>query len=314
MGNTKYSLDKAFYNKNDEFYTQYSDIEFEMNRYFEYFEGKCVLCNCNDAESEFYNYFHLNFSKLKLKELVCVHYNKDSGRRMFGGASYYKRYCGGIDEDLEDCEIINIPGNGDFRSKSCINLLESCDIVITNPPFSIISDLFDLFFKYKKDFIIIGFFTKISYKPLLDKIINNEVFIDVNNNGRVPTESFRMYFLYEHNYNYSTRWKYSDGEKNFIGLLSFWFTTLKRERDVKYFNNENISYTEENYPKYDNYDAIHVEGGLFKIPKDYSGKIGLSFGEIYKIPESNYKIVDVLNQPVLNGKNMFKRIIICKDK
>lgn len=299
--NNKSNLDRASKVKNDEFYTQYKDIEFEINRYKDYFNGKSVLCNCNDAESEFYNYFHTNFKYLGLKELICVHYNKTQGRRLFGGVSYYKRYCGGDYSNLEDCDIVDIHGNGSFDSKECVDLMKKCDIVITNPPFSLFDELFTLIFRYKRDYMLISHIMKLSIKSITDKLIQKKMYLDFIGQ--------HMDFVVNHDIkNYDKTKAFERDGKNYVKLQCCWFTNLKRDRCIT--NYSTVDKPLINYRKYDNYDAIHVDGGLNNIPNDYIGNVSLSFGELYKIVDSNYEIVDIAMHPYMDGKELFKRVIV----
>ena len=157
-------LVKAKELKNDEFYTEYSTIANEIGHYRDKFKGKIVYCNCDDPSwSNFWKYFHNNFSSLGLKKLICTHYQKDSN------PSYKIEYLGGNDFDMDDgivSEIVSSTVNrcgcevfysaGDFRSDDCISLLKEADIVVTNPPFSLFREYLAQLIEYDKKFIIIG--------------------------------------------------------------------------------------------------------------------------------------------------------------
>lgn len=124
------NLHKAKVNKNDEFYTQLTDIEKELMHYKEHFKDKIVYCNCDDPEwSNFWKYFHLNFAHLGLKKLIATFYH-------IGNSVYKMEYTGGDDNDISAGVKIPLTGNGDFRSDECIETLKESDIVVTNPPFS----------------------------------------------------------------------------------------------------------------------------------------------------------------------------------
>ena len=127
---TNTNLHKAKETKNDEFYTQFADIEKELMHYKAHFKDKIVLCNCDDPTwSAFWKYFHMNFAELGLKKLISTHYDKEE-------ATYKMEYTGGDDNNIEVGVKTPLEGNGDFRNKECMDLLDECDIVVTNPPFS----------------------------------------------------------------------------------------------------------------------------------------------------------------------------------
>lgn len=136
--------------KNDEFYTQLSDIEKELQHYTEHFKGKIVYCNCDNPKfSNFWKYFHLNFEFLGLKKLIATHYNETE-------PTYKMEYEGGNDNDISVGVITPLNGNGDFRSQECIGILNQSDIVVTNPPFSLFREYVSQLMEYNKKFVIIG--------------------------------------------------------------------------------------------------------------------------------------------------------------
>lgn len=146
--------------KNDEFYTQYSDIEKEMKHYS--FQGLTVCCPCNDGEkSNFTKYFTDNFETLGLKRLICVAYNRQ------GGSSYY----------LDNGEKKPLQGDGDFRSEEVIELIKQSDVVITNPPFSLWREFFDLLQKYEKKFCILGNINAATYKNVFPYFKENKLWL-----------------------------------------------------------------------------------------------------------------------------------------
>ncbi len=214
-------LTNAKRSKNDEFYTQFSDIQKEIERYLEYdsdtFRGKVVYCNCDDPfESNFFRYFTLNFNRLGLKKLITTSYRpspvantqlglfgtdktlaKSKGRPKVTANKFIINKVHDIDEDgefnLNDVaeqlkankhnEWVPLDGDGDFRSEECIELLEQSDIVITNPPFSLFREFVTQLHEYKKKFLIIGNINCITYKEVFPQIQNNEVWIG-NGMGR----------------------------------------------------------------------------------------------------------------------------------
>ena len=201
--------------KNDEFYTQYADIQKEMEAYLEYdpdvFRGKVVYCNCDDPyESNFFRYFVLNFKKLGLKRLVTTSYKPspiaNTQLELFGDGEYPAKKKGrpkvtankfiinkvhDMDGDgefnLQDVarqlkakkqnEWTPLEGDGDFRSAECVALLEQADIVVTNPPFSLFREYVKQLVDYKKQFVIIGNMNAITYKEIFPLIKNNKLWL-----------------------------------------------------------------------------------------------------------------------------------------
>ncbi len=162
------NLHKAKEQKNDEFYTQLTDVSKELMHYKEHFKGKVVFCNCDDPTwSAFWKYFHLNFEALGLKKLISTHYDKNE-------STYKMEYTGGNDNDVEVGIKTPLEGNGDFRSQECVDILKESDIVVTNPPFSLFREFVAVLMEHEKKFIIWGNNNAITFKeffPLLkDKI------------------------------------------------------------------------------------------------------------------------------------------------
>ena len=171
----KEKLALAKKNKKDEFYTQLTDIEKELNHYKEHFKNKVVFCNCDDPkESNFFKYFALNFKYLQLKRLVATHYNE-------GEKSYKLEIVEDINKDgkinLDDAITTPLKGNGDFRSDECIKILEESDIVVTNPPFSLFREYIAQLIEYNKKFVIIGSVNALSYKEIFKSIKSNSLWL-----------------------------------------------------------------------------------------------------------------------------------------
>lgn len=164
MASANANLHKAKNAKNDEFYTQLTDVAKELMHYKAHFKDKIVLCNCDDPTwSAFWKYFHLNFAELGLKKLISTHYDREE-------ATYKMEYTGGDDNDIEVGVKTPLEGNGDFRDKECLDLLDECDIVVTNPPFSLLRDHVAVLMEHQKKFLIVGNKNAITYKefvPLL---------------------------------------------------------------------------------------------------------------------------------------------------
>lgn len=226
--------------KNDEFYTQITDVAKELMHYKQHFKNKTVLCNCDDPTwSAFWKYFHLNFAELGLKKLISTHYDRTE-------ATYKMEYTGGNDNDVEAGVKTPLEGNGDFRNRECLDLLDECDIVVTNPPFSLFREYVAVLVEHKKKFLIIGNKNAITYKEFFPLLKDDEVWIGCNS----PSE-------------FST----PDGITKKLNGLTRWFTNMdvaKRHEKLILWK----QYTPEEYPKYDNYDAINVDK-VSDIPVDY---------------------------------------------
>ena len=215
------NLSSAKNAKNDEFYTQYGDIQKEIEAYLEYnsdvFRGKVVYCNCDDPfESNFFRYFVLNFNKLGLKQLITTSYKpspvantqlklfgddktltKSKGRPKINANKFIINEVHDIDGDgefnLKDVakqlkankhnEWMPLEGDGDFRSDECINLLKQSDIVVTNPPFSLFREYVKQLFDYKKKLVIIGNMNAITYKEIFPLIKTNRLWLGATGNG-----------------------------------------------------------------------------------------------------------------------------------
>ena len=180
------NLHQAKTAKNDEFYTQLTDIEKELSHYRAYFKDKIILCNCDDPTcSEFWRYFHINFTELGLKKLISTHYSATE-------RTYKLEYTGGDDTNIEDGIKTDLLQNGDFRSDECIEILKQADIVVTNPPFSLFREYVAQLMAYDKKFIIIGNQNAITYKEFFPLLKNNQVWLGYTSNKtcifRVPPE------------------------------------------------------------------------------------------------------------------------------
>jgi hypothetical protein len=281
------NLHKAKSAKNDEFYTQLSDIEKEMVHYKQHFNGKTVYCNCDDArESNFFKYFSKNFEFLGLKKLITTGYKADG----HGVALIYEGdKNGNRNPDTEEITIKQLEGNGDFRSEECVEFLKEADIVVTNPPFSLFRQYIAQLMEYGKKFIIVGNTQAITYKEVFPYIKNNELWLGVS--------SFNcgMYFQVPENYEYAKTYKF-DRERNGVKVMRVssicWFTNLdheKRNRPLdlyKHYSNE--------YKHYDNYDAIEVSK-VCEIPMDYDGVMGVPITFLDKYCPDQFEIVGCFN-------------------
>lgn len=301
--------------KNDEFYTQLTDIEKEMKYYKDFFRGKTVYCNCDDArESNFFKYFSMNFEHLGLKKLICTGY-KENGKGVI--LCYEGDTNGNRKVDDEEIVVTELEGNGDFRSEECINYLKQADVVVTNPPFSLFREYVKQLMDYGKKFIIIGNQNAITYKEIFPYIKNNQLWLGMSMNG--SNRWFSAPDTYEVKEN-AAGYKVVDGKKMFFVNGVTWFTNIMNPR-----RNEVIDlykkYNPEEYPKYDNYNAIEVSK-VERIPMDYDGIMGVPITFLYKYNPTQFEIVGGYNyskdydgntwNAKINGKYVFKRILIKK--
>lgn len=259
------NLHKAKNAKNDEFYTQLTDVAKELMHYKKHFKDKIVFCNCDDPTwSAFWKYFHLNFAELGLKKLISTHYDREE-------ATYKMEYTGGDDNDIEVGVKTPLEGNGDFRNQECLDLLDECDIVVTNPPFSLFREYVAVLMEHEKKFLIIGNKNAITYKEFFPLLKDDEVWIGCNSPAEFSTP---------------------DGMTKKLNGLTRWFTNLdvaKRHEKLILWKN----YTPEEYPKYDNYDAINVNK-VSEIPCDYDGVMGVPVTFMDKYNPEQFEIVGLL--------------------
>jgi len=299
--------------KKDEFYTQLTDIEKELRHYTEYFRDKVVFCNCDDPyESNFFKYFALMFNKLGLKKLIATCYNGSpvSGNELlldFGDTVddpkkiAYKVEISEVTDtngdgainlsDIQylmqnDKNVISVlKGNGSFDSPESIELLEEADIVVTNPPFSLFREYLSLLDRHNKQFIIIGNTNALTYKETFkmfkeDKIRTGYTNFNVGMFFEVP-DSWEKYHHIE------------NGKKLARVSTSCWFTNLPVKKHT-----ENLvlykHYTPEEYPHYDNYDAINVNT-YTDIPCDFDGIMGVPITFLDKYNPEQFEIVELGN-------------------
>lgn len=309
--------------KKDEFYTQLSDIEKELWHYKDHFKNKTVLCNCDDPRvSNFFHFFSYNFEQLKLKKLITTCYKNQNADLFSDNKSekaIYLEYTGDKNRDNipnpEEIGIKYLQGDGDFRSKECIELLKKADIVVTNPPFSLFREYVAQLIEYDKKFVIIGDQNAISYKELFSLIKENKIWLGVDNYGT-------KWFEVKEHYDITTesRKKIENGKKYFSSGRIVWFTNLdiaKRHEDLILYK----TYNKKEFPKYDNYNAINVNR-YKEIPKDYSGAMGVPITFLDKYNPEQFEIVgqmattkiDEFNHgyPYVNGKKIYARILIKK--
>jgi len=296
MANKNLNAAKAA--KLDDFYTQMTDIERELQHYWPHFRGKVVFCNCDDPyESNFFKYFALHFNHLGLKKLICTCYNGSpvQGNELvidFGDFSdtpkkvAYKVVITEVKDlngdgavDLSDVRyllqndknVISILKTGDFRDPECIELLKEADIVVTNPPFSLFREYIAQLMEYGKKFLIIGNMNAIHYKEIFPLIKDNKIWT-----GYKPFGGGMNMIQISEGFDPTKTKSYTINErgqiiKNIMGCI--WFTNLdirKRHEDLDLV----CKFSPEEYPKYDNYNAIDVSR-VQDIPFDYEGIMGV---------------------------------------
>lgn len=324
MAGNNSNLGAAKRAKNDEFYTQLTDIEKELRHYREHFRGATVLCNCDDPfESNFFKFFVLNFKRLGLKKLIATCYEGSAvAEYRDGKAKPYKAVVttvhdttgdGGVDmEDVRNLfelgenELVELEGNGDFRSEECLALLDEADIVVTNPPFSLFREYVSVLMEHEKKFIVIGSQNAITYKEFFPLLKDNKVWLGSTH----PKEFIQR-----------------NGTVKKFGNIC-WFTNLdikKRHEELilvkKYAGHEN------EYPTYDNYDAIEVSK-VADIPFDYDGVMGVPITFLDKYCPDQFEILDARDiaksdkqrkkstllikdaDSAINGKPKYVRIVI----
>lgn len=289
----KRNIDKAKEAKKDEFYTQLDDINNELKHYREHFRGKTVLCNCDDPRiSNFFTYFAYNFEFLGLKKLITTCYknqNVDLFSQNQSEQAVYLIYEGDKNgnhtPDANEIGVMPLKGDGDFRSKECIELLKEADIVVTNPPFSLFREYVAQLMEYDKEFLIIGNQNALSYKEIFPLIRDNKMWL-----GASIHSGDRKFWVPE-DYELKAAGCGIDATgRKFIRVKGVrWFTNLdykERHEDLILYKN----YTPDLYPKYENYDAINVNK-TEDIPCDYEGIMGVPITFMDKYNPDQFEII-----------------------
>lgn len=325
------NLHSAKTSKKDEFYTQLSDIEKEMRHYKEHFKDKVIFCNCDDPRvSNFFHYFSFNFENLGLKKLISTCYknqNADLFSENNSEKAIYLEYKGDKNGDRipnpEEIGIKHLKDDGDFRSRECIELLKEADVVVTNPPFSLFREYVAQLIEYDKKFIIVGHQNSITYKEIFKFIKDNKIWFGYGFNRNMA------HFINKHYVDYASDTDHKEGMIRVSGVV--WFTNIdvtKRHQDIILCK----IYTPEEYPKYDNYDAIEVSKTV-DIPMDYNGAMGVPITFLNKFNPEQFEIlgmaasagynIEVVGipflgdkdaRPLINGKNTYARIFIKNKK
>ena len=312
------NLNAAKTAKKDEFYTQLTDIERELQHYWQHFRGKTVLCNCDDPyESNFFKYFALRFNQLGLKKLICTCYDGSpvmgSELSLFAldaeGEEKKVAYKVEITEvsdvngdgavDLADVEYLIkndknvlsiLRGNGDFRSKECIELLKEAHIVVTNPPFSLFREYVAQLMEYEKKFLIIGNKAAVNGKDVFPLIKNNQVWV-----GYTPMNIDLLFIVpKESEEEYLKTGKEGSNYKKVNGKIygrspSIWFTNLDHNKRHEFLDLI-CRYSPDEYMHYENYNAIEVSK-VTDIPCDYGGIMGVPVSFLDKYNPEQFEIV-----------------------
>jgi hypothetical protein len=323
------ALNNAGVAKEDEFYTQLSDIENELGRYpADTFAGKSVLCNCDDPyESNFFKYFAINFKRLGLRKLTATCY---SGSPVLGEQLSLFNELGPARQpykatitDADDTGLCTLPeiehlmrygrnnvellrGDGDFRSEECIGLLKDADIVVTNPPFSLWREYVARLMEYGKKFIIVGSQNNVTYKEIFPLIKQNKIWLGYH----AGDMAFRVPKYYEPR---ETRfWTDHNGQKwRSLGNIC-WFTNVDiRKRHEPIILCRDYAGHESEYPKYDNYDAINISK-VADIPEDYYGAMGVPITFLDRYDPEQFEILD--SNDFISGNVKKKATQLIKDK
>ena len=351
-------LHSAKINKNDEFYTRYEDIEAEMNAYYEHnkdvFRDKTILLPCDDPEwSNFTRYFAQNFERFGIKKLISTSYAKGIGNKQLtifelespnydvdkhdthGKLFTLTKDTNGSGRiDLDDIEFHGyLEGDGDFRSAEVTALRDECDIVITNPPFSLFREFVSWIIEANKSFIIMGNKSAISNIDFFPLLMKNEVWVGYTslNGGR--------WMIMPKDIDVQSDKAKPDGNGNMILNVAgvCWYTNLDHGKKHKIYPLDTMAhnlkfnatlrkkleeeYGKIEYPKYDNYDAIEVPF-VECIPSDYDGAMGvpITFMNVYNPDQfellgrmaSHGKVPKGIEGECgcINGKWVFSRILI----
>ena len=349
------NLRKASKEKKDEFYTQLIDIEKELKHYKEQFRDKVVYCNCDDPfESNFFKYFASNFNALGLKTLIATSYkpspiantqlglfgddkilNVPKGRPKVTANKFIINEVKDLDGDgafdLRDIAIqlkanknnewAPLEGEGDFRSEESVELLKQADIVVSNPPFSLFREYIAQLEEYNKKFLMIGNTNAMTYKEIFSLFKDNQM--------RTGYTNFNVGMFFEVPDDWNQYHHIDENGKKIARVsTSCWFTNLeveKHKQDIVLYK----KYDPENYPKYDNYDAINVDK-VSDIPMDYEGAMGVPITFLDKHNPEQFDILHGLNRcsilsgpteetkgkylAQVNGKPTYVRVVIKNKK
>lgn len=298
--------------KNDEFYTQLTDIEKELNHYTEYFASKTVYCNCDDPyESNFFKYFVLNFNRLKLKKLIATCYKNSpiSNKELSlfpnepiktTSVAHKIIVTEVVDEDGDGAQNLNdiklwlarhpqylkkLKGDGDFRSSECVKLLDEVDVVVTNPPHSLFREYISVLEQHNKNFLVIGNLNAVTYKEIFKLIKENKLWLGVS-----ISSGDREFIVPDSVFQAIGNYRIDDKGVKYARVMGVrWYTNIdhkKRHEPIILYRN----YTPEAYPKYDNYDAIEVSK-VSEIPMDWDGVMGVPISFMDKYNPEQFEIL-----------------------
>ena len=263
------NLNKAKAAKRDEFFTRREDIEAELSHYKRFFEEKVVYCNCDDPkESEFWQFFVRVFRDWKLKKLMATHYEPDEKNYAYKLELTEDTNGDGKIDWRDEPTITQIPCNGDFRSAVCIEMLKEADIVVTNPPFSLIREYIAQLMEYEKKFLIMAPLNAVKYKEVFPLIKKDKMWAGFGFNKT-------MEFIMPDTYKLKGK-AYVDenGKKHGFVPGICWLTNLDIEKRHDKLDLRGNYYKSSEYPKYDNLNAIDVSK-VADIPCDYEGWMGV---------------------------------------
>ena len=300
----KSHLLEAFMNKKDEFYTRYEDIEKEVRHYKEFFKGKTVYCNCDNPKySNFIKFFKNNFKEYGLSRLIATFKSENP--------CFYEY--DGVNEKTQPIS------DGDFASPECVEFLKQCDIVVTNPPFSLFRKFFDMLINNNKEFLVIGNLLACGYKQVFPHIKSGKVNIGYSFHN---SSTFEIPKSYSNN-----KGAFEKDGKFYATVPARWFTTFPVANYIMPLTLTE-DYSPDKYPQYENFDAINVDKTR-KIPKDYYGVMGVPLSFIDFWNKDQFELLglacrwsdmrtkvyhsckDDLNAGgVINGKGKFQRMLI----
>lgn len=259
-------LNKARTIKNDEFYTLYGDIEKELRHYYSEFENKIIYCNCDGISSNFVKYFINNFKQLRLKKLIATNYITRQ-TSLFDDIELEKPIL--ITYDGITKSVCNLKSDGSFSSKECIDILKQSNIVITNPPFSLFREFFDLLTKHEKRFLILGNINAIKYRNIFPMFMNNKIWLGYNNAGM----KFNVL-----------------NQEKLQNVRAIWYTNLKTGKKngfIPLHKKFNPKY----YETFDNYINIININKTSDIPIDYKGIMAVPISFFIKYNSEQFEIL-----------------------
>ncbi len=320
--------------KKDEFYTQFEDIQKEMNAYIDFnqavFRDKTILLPCDDPEwSNFTKFFAQNFQTFGLKKLISTSFAPNSKPvELSYQPTLFELQDGSFDEnktrekgkiftlsrdttgdgviDVNDLEWRYLEGDGDYRSDEIKKLRNEADIIITNPPFSLFADFLKWILEEGKQFVIIGNMTAITNKEVFPFIMQNKIWL-----GPTITSGDREFRVPQEYPLEAASWRIDESGQKYIRVKGVrWYTNLdhgRRHQPLELMTeNENVKFSKDKsvrgigYNKYENYDAIDVPTTL-SIPSDYKGVMGVPISFIDKYNPDQFEILGMCENKDLYG-------------